>query len=309
MRILVAGTGAVGGYFGGRLALRGHEMIFLARGAHGARIRERGLTLSTPEGERVARGRVIETLTEARGLAADLTLVAVKTGSLAELVPEVGATLGPAGFAVPLENGLDSEAVLAAAVGRARVLGATTHLSCRLAGPGHVELLGGGAMTLAALEAAQVPERDRLASVLGEAFPCRTADDLALMLWQKLLWNAPFNAICALTRLGPGQVLEDAELEALVRQAMAEVTAVARAEGVALTDTAIEPMLAFTRGLPRDAPPSMLQDVLAGRVTEASSLQGAVVTRADRHDLAVPIHRTLLALLRGVDLRGASRVS
>jgi 2-dehydropantoate 2-reductase len=120
------------------------------------------------------------------------------------------------------------------------------------------------------------------------------------MLWTKLLWNAPFNGICALTRKNAGEVLAIPELEALVRAAMHEVTAVARAEGVKLPDTIVEAMIGSTRTRFAASFPSMLQDVLAGRPTEARALQGAIVTRGDRHGIPTPVHRALLALLLGL---------
>ncbi len=301
MRVLVVGTGAVGGYFGGKLAARGHEVVFLARGAHGAAIRDHGLKLTTPDGEIDVHGRVIGDIAEASGLDAEVALVAVKVASLRDVAAGTGAALAPGGVAIPLENGLDSEVVLADVIGRERVIGATAQMNCRLAGPGHVRLEGGGMMTLAALDATQQPIAQRLAATFGEAFPCHVDDDLQRMLWQKLLWNAPFNAICALTRLSAGRVMQAPELAGLVERAMHEVIAVARAEGVDVSEAAIAPLLGFTRAVLGDVVPSMLQDVLAGRSTEADALQGAVVARADKHALEVPIHRTLLALMHGLE--------
>jgi 2-dehydropantoate 2-reductase len=120
------------------------------------------------------------------------------------------------------------------------------------------------------------------------------------VLWTKLLWNAPFNAVCALTRKNAGQVLAVPELEALVRDAMREIAAVARAESVTIDDATIDATIAATKTKFSGSEPSMLQDVEAGRETEARALQGAVVERGTLHGISTPVHRALLALVLGL---------
>jgi len=300
MRVLIVGTGAVGGYFGARLAHGGHEVTFIARREHGAKIRERGLVVETPDGELVAEGRVLEDLDEARGMEADLALVAVKAGALDQVAAGTLAALAPEGVAIPLLNGLDSERILAESIGVERVVGGVAQIAAALVTPGRVRVKAGGMLTIAPVVASDLERVEALARVLDASFPCVAERELARVLWQKLLWNAPFNAICALTRRTAGQVLALPELETLVRSAMAEIIAVARADGVDLGDHAIEAMLAITRGLFADTEPSMLQDVLAGRTTEADALQGAVVTRGRQHGVPTPIHQTLHTLVLGL---------
>jgi 2-dehydropantoate 2-reductase len=300
MRILVVGAGAVGGYFGAKLALAGHEVTFLARGAHAAAIREHGLVVETPHGKLVGRGPVIEHIDQARGLGADLALVAVKASGLGAVAAGTGAALGEHGVAVPLLNGLDSEDELGNVIGLERVVGGVAMMAAGHVAPGRLYLRAGGMMSIAPMVHAQEKLVDRLAAELGKAFPCNVDKNLAHMLWQKLLWNAPFNAICALTRLPAGEVLALSELEELATRAMHEVVEVARAEDVLLGESSIDAMLNVTRGLFQDTEPSMLQDVRAGRPTEADALQGAVVRRGRTHGIPTPVHQALLALLHGL---------
>jgi 2-dehydropantoate 2-reductase len=309
MRVLVVGTGAVGGTFGAKLALAGHEVTLVARGAHGTAIREHGLRVSTPEGELVVRSPVLEHVDEAEGLGVDVALIAVKAAALESVIAGTARSLGPDGVAIPLLNGLGSERRVAAMVGEDRVVGGVAQMAASVSRPGHVSLLGGGMMTLAPLVQTQWPLVERIAQVFAESFPCRAEPDLDRVLWHKLMWNGPFNGICALTRLSPGQVLALPELEELVRDAMQEVILVANASGVALDDSHIAPMLTVTRKVFADAVPSMLQDVLAGRPTEAGELQGAVASRGQEHAIPTPIHRTLFALLSGLDATTAKEKS
>ncbi len=300
MRILVVGAGAVGGYFGAKLALAGHEVTLLARGAHAAAIREHGLVVETPHGRIVARAPVIEHIDRARGMDADLALVAVKASSLAAVAGGTGAALGPHGVAIPLLNGLDSEDELGNVIGLDRVVGGVAMMAAGHVAPGRLYLRAGGMMSIAPVVHAQEKMVERLAAELGKVFPCNVDKSLPHMLWQKLLWNAPFNAVCALTRLRAGQVLELEELVEMVTRAMQEVVEVAKTEDVLLGESSIDAMLNVTQALFADTEPSMLQDVLAGRPTEADALQGAIVQRGRLHGIPTPVHQTLLALLHGL---------
>lgn len=302
MKILVVGAGAVGGYYGAMLARGGHSVTFVARGEHGRRMGEHGLTIETPDGELTVRAPVLSDVRDAAGLAVDLAIVAVKSTGLDAVTSGVGAALGDGGVALPLLNGVDSEEVLARAIGRARVVGGIAQIAARLVGPGRVHVDGSARLVLAPLSPEQMPLVERLAAALsGAGFACDAKRDLKRILWTKLLWNAPFNAVSALTRKSPGDVLGVPELAALVRDAMREVAAVARAEGVEIDDKFIDATLASTREKFAGGVPSMLQDVLAGRPTETRALQGAVTARGSVHGISTPIHSMLLALMLGLE--------
>jgi 2-dehydropantoate 2-reductase len=265
-------------------------------------IREHGLAVTFPDGEVVARAPVLSDVRDAAGLGADVAVVAVKAASLAEVAEGVGAALAPDGVALPLLNGLDSEEELAKVIGRSRVIGGVAQIAASVVAPGRVLVEAPAEIVLAPLANEQMPLVERLAETFSRAgFGCTAKRDLARVLWVKLLWNAPFNAVCALTRRTAGEVLRIPDLEALVKRAMEEVRAVARAEGVAIDERVVTASLDATRSRFQNTRPSMLQDVLAGRPTEARALQGAVVTRAARHGIPTPVHETLLALLLGLD--------
>jgi 2-dehydropantoate 2-reductase len=306
MKILVVGAGAVGGYYGALLARAGHAVTFVARGEHGRAIREHGLWVDTPDDDPsiVCRAPVLADIALATGFGAEVALIAVKAADLPAIAPAIGHALAEDGIAIPLLNGLDSEDVLAAAIGRDKVVGGIAQIAARITGLGHIRVDAPARIVLAPLPPV-TPEKmmrvEGLAATFGAAgFDCEAKRDLARTLWTKLLWNAPFNAICALTRLSAGEVLAVPELATLVRTAMVELAAVARAENVTIDDALIDATLEATRVKFHGSIPSMLQDVRAGRQTEAHSLQGAVVTRGERHNIEVPIHRTLLALVVGL---------
>lgn len=302
LRIVVVGAGAVGGAVGALLASAGHEVTLVARGEHGRRMARDGVVIVTPESRIRMHPAVVSDVGEAERGRADVVLVCVKAADLAGVAPHVGALLGARGVAIPLLNGLDSEAALADHLGRDRVIGAVAQIASQVEEPGRIRIEGPPRLVLAPLDPAGLPRTQEVARALtGPGLACDARPDLTRLLWNKLLWNAPFNAVCALTRRSAGGVLEIAELAALVRTAMREVAAVARAEGVAIDDRAVDANLEATRSKYAATVPSMLQDVLRGRPTEARALQGAVVDRARKHGIEVPVHETLFGLMLGLE--------
>lgn len=305
MRILVVGAGAVGGYFGARLALAGEDVTFVARGAHAEVMRARGLALTTPDGAlHTPPLRVVE-LEAARG-PFDLVLVAVKWPALAAVSAALPGLLAADGVCAPLLNGLESEDAVARHVGEARVIAAVAYMSASLKGPGEIHTNAPTRAGLAPYRPGQEARVEAIAARLERAgIPVRRAADHRVMLWEKMVWNAPFNAICALT----GRYAADAiaVMEPLVREAMAEVIAVARAEGAPLSDAIADAMIHLTRTEFPLTEPSMLQDVRAGRETEVDILQGAVAERGRRASVDTPVMRTLAALVRGLSTRQGSR--
>ncbi|WP_437832571.1 ketopantoate reductase family protein [Sorangium sp. So ce1153] len=304
MRILIVGAGAVGGYFGARLALAGEDVTFVARGAHGEAMRSRGLVLRTPAGElRTPPLRVVDldALDAKRG-PFDLALIAVKWPSLAAVSARLPGLLAGGGLAAPLLNGLDSEDAVAREVGESRVIAAIAYMSAGLSGPGEIETLAPTRAGLAPYRSGQEPRVEAVAALLERAgIPVRRGSSYRAMLWEKMVWNAPFNAICALTGQRAGAVVE--QMEDLARAAMLEVIAVARAEGAEIPVGIADAMVTLTRAEFPLTEPSMLQDVRAGRETEVDILQGAVVERGRRAGVDTPVLRTLATLVRGLSPR------
>jgi len=288
----------VGGYLGARLLAAGADVTFVARGAHAQALRERGLLIRGPRGdERVALPRVLEAQ-QLQGQF-DVALLAVKWPGLEQACDELPRVLTPEGVVLPFLNGLSSEEVVASYVGAQRTIAAVAYMSAGLLGPGEIYVHGNTRVGIAAYR----PGQDAWLEVLGKLFtraelPVRAHPEYRSMLWEKMIWNAPFNAICALTGKNAGDALT--LVPDLVREAMSEVIAVARAEGVQISDVMLDVMLQVSRSEYPKTEPSMLQDVRAGRPTEVEILQGAVTQRGAQLGVETPVMRTLAALMRGV---------
>jgi 2-dehydropantoate 2-reductase len=296
MRFLVIGAGGVGGYVGAKLIAAGEDVTIAARGAHGTALRERGLTIRGPNGDALTPFPKVLEVSALTGQF-DVVLVAVKFPGLPEACDELQRVLTPDGVVLPLLNGLSSEDVVASYVGAQRTIAAVAYMSAGLLGAGQIYVHGNSRLGLAAYRPGQEEWVQKLAKCFDKAkIPVRVHADYRVMLWEKMVWNAPFNAICALARKASGPVVE-AQPE-LVRDAMLEVIKVARADGAMLPEAMADVMMQLTKKEYRETEPSMLQDLRAGRPTEVEILQCAVAERAAALGVAAPIMKTLAALIR-----------
>jgi len=296
MRVLVIGAGGVGGFFSARFSRTDVDLTVLARGEHGRALREHGLTLEAGPELETFHFPSVSLTPEGLSPGFDVVFLAVKWPALEEACAELQRVLSPHGVVIPLLNGLDSEEVVARFVGAQRTLAGVAYMSSGLLAPGRIYAHGNTRAALAPYRPGQEEDVGRVARLLEQAgIPVRRYDDHRAMLWEKMLWNAPFNAVCALTGQRAGPVL--ARCEGVVRAVMSEVIAVAAAEGVMLDPASIESMLALTRNAFPLTEPSMLQDVRAGRATEVEILQRAVVRRAGAHGVPVPVLDTLACLI------------
>jgi 2-dehydropantoate 2-reductase len=302
-RVLIAGTGAVGGYFGGLLARAGHDVVFLARGANLAALRTHGLVVESVDGDfTVARPSAVETVV---GLApVELVIVAAKSYDTWAVAAAIASVVGPETTVLSLQNGVENEAILAAALGLPPLLGAMTHIGAELVAPGRVRHVAQGTIYFGELGGDETPRTRALAALLATAgVQHRVCRDILLRLWDKLAWNAAYNAVTAVTRTTPGTIASLPATLALVRDVIAEVYAVARAQGIGLDDAHIDAVLTMSRERLPDLRTSMLQDVERGRRLEHDALNGAVIRYGHAVGVATPLNRTLHALVDALDRR------
>ncbi|MDB4988009.1 MAG: hypothetical protein JWN04_3187 [Myxococcaceae bacterium] len=299
MKTLVIGAGGVGGCIGAALAEAGFDVTIAARGEHGRIVREHGLTIRTGTTERRVRFTNVVAAADSLQQRFELVLLAVKWPELESACDALPNLIAVDGVVVPLLNGLSSEDVVMTYVGAQRTVSGVAYMSAGLIEPGAIYVNGRPRVGLAPYRPGQDAEVARIEALFTKAqLPVQLSADYRAMLWQKMVWNAPFNGICALSQRSAGACLE--QMEPLLRRAMLEVLAVARAEDVLLPDQLVDALLEVTRSEYALTEPSMLQDVRKGRPTEVDILQGEVVRRAARLGIDVPVLGTLATLVRGL---------
>ena len=310
MRIVVFGAGAVGGYFGGRLAQIGCEVVWFARGATLEALRRRGLTVESLKGDFTLPPQTVTDRPEEVGTA-DVVLLGVKAWQVPEAALTLRPWLGSDSLVVPLQNGVEAAGQLAAALGPEPVAGGVSKIVCEVVEPGHLRHFGAepgvdlgplppwpGELDAAARAARQRPRCERVAEALTRAGVAATVrDDILAGIWEKFLFIASVSGVGALTGGTLGEIRSDPESRELVRSAMQEIEAVARARGVGLGPDAVERAMGFVDRLAAGSTASMQRDLLAGRPSELEAQNGAVVRLGRESGVPTPVHERLYSTL------------
>jgi len=297
MKVTVVGPGGFGGYFGGRLALAGVDVSFLARGEHLDALRADGLRVRSVRGDFEV--PVTATDDPASIGEADYVLVTVKsfdTDRVASLLPSL---VGEDTAVVSLQNGVDNEERLAAA-GEGRVLGGAAYIFATITAPGEITHTGGPASLV-------VGEwwdgESRLVTSLVELFrnadvTAEASEDIRAVLWSKFAFICAQSGVTAAVRLPIGEIRAQPAGRELFRGLAAEVCAVAAAEGVRLPPDLPDRTLGFADDLAPDSYSSLHHDLVNGRRMELDALHGEVVRRGGRLGVDVPFSRAVYGILQ-----------
>ena len=287
MRIAMVGSGGLGGYYGGLLARAGHEVSFIARGAHLAALRQRGLQVNSVHGDfHVAPVRATDNAQEVGP--ADLVLVCVKTPALDAAARAARPMVGPDTVVMGLQNGIEAPERIGAAVGMEHVLAAVTWIAANIEAPGVIRQASAfRRIVLGELDGCISPRVQRTVEALRRmGITVEATDTIRKVLWTKFVFIAGFSGVGALTRLEVGDYRAVPETRALMTSLMGEVEALARASGVDVDPDVVGQALAIIDGATPAMKPSMQRDVEVGRPSELESMVG-VVTRKGR-ELGVP---------------------
>jgi 2-dehydropantoate 2-reductase len=301
MRFCIVGSGAVGGYFGAKLAHAGHEVTFLARGANLTAIRERGLMVKSSLGNFTVRGPAEDRAEQVGPV--DVAILAVKTYSNPEVLPLLKVIMRDQGVALTLQNGVDSVDDLAASVDRTRVLGGTTYVATALAEPGIIEQTGTHRRIVfgeVAGDTARVSDRVKR---IHDAFAAsdivsEPVADARVPIWEKFCYLAPFAAFTGAARVPIGPIWSDWTSRHMLVSAFGEVEAVARAEHVTLPTDVVERIVAYVDSIPPTTRSSLLIDLQQGKPIEIEALAGAAVRRGATRQVPMPIMSALYAVLK-----------
>ena len=302
MRIAILGSGAVGGYYGAKLARAGHDVTFIARGAHLAAIRERGLRINSPSlGDFTVQARA-EQDTAAVG-PVDVVIVAVKAYDNPTALPMIPPMLGPGTSVLTIQNGVDSVSEVAAAVGDAAVLGGTTYIATALSAPGVIELTGTHRRIVFGEVFGSPPRRSARVAALHAALSesdiqSDAVDDGRIPIWEKFIFLVSLSGFTGATRLPIGPVWADPEIRTQFLAGSREVERLARAEGVPVAAGIVERISGYVAAIPGSMRSSLLIDLSQGKRIEVESLPGSVVRRGRALGVPTPMMAVLYAVLK-----------
>ena len=310
MRFAIVGSGGVGGYFGARLEQGGHEVAFLARGAHLATMRRDGLSVRSVAGDyTVSNPRAADDPTMLGE--ADVVLVAVKTWQLEAIMPEIPPLLGKDTVVLPLLNGVEATGELARHLGAERVLTGLCGIFAFIEAPGVIQHQGVDPfIRLGEPDNGQSERVARIADILDAApgMKAEVPDDIRVALWEKFLFVAPSGTVGAACRAPFGVMRTLAEVRALIRSAMEEIRDVGQELGVALDDGVVAKGLNGLDNAPAEGTASMQRDIMEGRRSELEAQPGAVVRLAERTGVSTPVNRMLYHLLLPQERRARGEI-
>jgi len=315
VRIAIVGAGATGGFLGARLARSGAEVVLIARGPHLQAMREAGLRLVEPGGESTVQVEATDDLTAVNE--ADFVFVTLKAHSVPAVAERLAASLGPGTAVVSAQNGIpwwyfqrhggelegthletvDPGGMIGRTIDPERVIACIVYAATSVEAPGVVRHVEGERFSLGELDGSQTERIALLAGVLtGAGLKAPVQPRIRQELWVKLMGNAVFNPLSALTRAGLGAMAESPLLAPVVRAAMEEVDAVAARLGIEIP-VSIDQRI---RGAARvgDHKTSMLQDLESGRPMEIDAITGSVVELAGRLGVPVPHLETIYATVK-----------
>jgi 2-dehydropantoate 2-reductase len=293
MKIAVMGAGAVGCYYGFRLARAGHDVVLIGRPQHVEAIKRQGLRLETQTSdERIP----VSASTEGSAVqGAQLVLFCVKSTDTESGTAAIKLHLAPDALVLSLQNGVENADRLRALLPQ-QVVAAAVYVGTEMAGPGHVKHHGRGELVIEPSKAS-----DDVARVLIAAdVPTDVSDDVRGALWTKLILNCVYNALSAITQMPYGRLMKGDGMTAVMRDLVDECMAVANADGVTIAgdvDAAVRNIAETAAGQYS----STAQDLARGKHSEIDYLNGLIVRRGEALGIATPANRLLHTIVKLIE--------
>ncbi|MCK9362937.1 MAG: 2-dehydropantoate 2-reductase [Syntrophales bacterium] len=302
MKIAVLGAGAMGCLYGALLAEAGESVTLLdVWEAHIQMIRERGLTITSPNGDR---NFPLQAETDPRAIGkVDLVIVFVKSYHTREAMKGALSLLGEETIVFTVQNGLGNVEQLAEIAGEKRILAGTSGFGATMIAPGHIRHAGTGATTFGEPSGLKTARIEQLRAIFETAgLNPVIAENLPGIIWGKLLVNVGINPITALARIKNGQILEIPELTELMEKAVGEALEVSRRRGIrlAFAGDPLEHVKAVMSNTKENIS-SMRQDIERGRRTEIDFINGAIVREGAALGVPTPVNFTLTSLIKGLE--------
>jgi 2-dehydropantoate 2-reductase len=299
MRIAVVGAGGVGGGFGAALARAGGDVTFIARGAHLAAMKSKGLRIEGGRGEtHLVPTQVTDDPTTVGPV--DIVLFCVKLWDVESAGHHIKPLVGPNTAVIPLQNGIDAPERLIPILGQQAVMGGVAQISASIVEPGVIRQVGTFMrMLFGEFDGSKSRRGEELLALCKKAgFDAVLSEQILTELWMKFILLATNASMMSLTRQPIGKLRDDPDMRPHFVAAYKEVIDVGRARGVALPADALDKMLAFNAGAPPAMKASMALDLERGNRIELPWLGGKVVELGRTAGVPTPTHALMYAALK-----------
>ena len=311
MKTAIFGTGAVGAYFGGRLAQAGEEVIFIARGKHLQAMKDNGLKIDSINGDFIVQPVQATDNPEEIGIV-DMVLVSVKAWQVSDAAVAMKPMVGPHTFVLPLQNGVEAPSQLAAVLGQEHVLGGLCGLISYISEPGHICHTGADPF----IRFGELDNRpsDRI-EWLRKAFERTlgiTVDipsDIHVAMWQKFALITPWSGMGAITRAPIGIFRSQPGTRQMLKRAIVEIYNVAQASDIDLPEDVVDNTMKFLDALPPEGTASMQRDIMDGKPSELEAQNGAVVRLGQEVGVETPVNNFIYNSLLPMEMRAQGQIT
>lgn len=303
MKILIYGTGGVGGYFGGKLAQSGNDVTFIARGKHKEAIIKNGLIVKSVKGDfTISPANVTDNLVDLD--TPDLILVCVKAGQVPDVAKSLKTLVGEKTIILPLQNGVLAPNQLIAELGKTNVLGGLCRIFSQIEGYGVINHSGfEPSITFGELSNEQSQRVKQIQQVFQEAdINSHVAQDIQVEMWKKFLFICTTSSVGSITRATIGVMRSIPESRQLLKSLLTELYKVGSKKGVNLPDNIVSKTLDFIDTLPEGATASMQRDIMAGRPSELKEQTGALVKFGKELNIDTPVSSLIYSCLLPMEI-------
>jgi 2-dehydropantoate 2-reductase len=304
MKIAIMGTGGVGGYYGGLLAQQGHDVTFIARGAHLKAIQENGLQVKSIHGDFQANpAQATDNPTQIGPV--DLVVFCTKTYSIDEAARQIKPLVASETTVLPLQNGIDAAERIGAILGMEHLIGGVTWISSAVEAPGVINQVSQFRRVVMGELDGRVTARAQAAHKAFEetGITAELSENISKILWTKFVFISTACSLGSLTRLPMGEYRSIPETRIMMTSLMREVETVARAQGVEMDEDVVQKSLDFIDNAAPTIKASMQLDVAAGRRSELEAMIGVIGRKGRELGVPTPVADMVYAALLPIELK------
>jgi 2-dehydropantoate 2-reductase len=311
MKFAIFGTGGVGGYFGGKLAQAGQDVIFIARGEHLEAIRKNGLRVDSISGDfNVHPAKATDKPVEVGPV--DAVLLATKAWSVPEAIEQMKPLMGEDTFSIWLGNGIEPTNQLEKAFSRKHMIGGFCRISSFIAGPGHIQHVGVVPyIAFGELDHSRSQRTENLLEIFSgiPEIKAEILPDIQVGIWEKFIYVAAVSGVGAVTRQPNGVFRSVPETRAMLISTMEEIFRIGQAQGVNLGKDIVNKMMSnsIDKG-PADVIASMHKAIMEGKPSELDDQTGAVIRMGRQLGIPTPTNDFIYAALLPMELKARGRI-
>lgn len=311
MKIAVFGAGAVGGYFGGRLAQADEKVTFIARGKHLQAMKNHGLKIDSIKGDFIVQPVRATDNPEEVGIV-DLVLVTVKAWQISDAAIAIKPMVGPETLVLPLQNGVEAPSQLAAILGQEHVLGGLCGLIAYIVEPGHICHAGTDPfIRFGELDNRRSERIELLHDVFERTSGIKASipSDINAAMWQKFLLITAWSGLGAITRAPIGIFRNQTGTRLMLEQTIIEICDVARARDIDLPGDVVVKTMEFLDALPAAGTASMQRDIMDGKPSELETQTGAAVRLGQEVGVETPVNNFIYNSLLPMEMRAQGQLT